>query len=85
MRRTFATPSSHSSPANLVPVAITVAAADNDRAALVERYEERVYEPRPYLYRWLGEDTEELEAELVAAGTIQPVGFRWVGVRRSSR
>jgi Methyltransferase domain len=55
------------------------------RGALVERYEERVYEPRPYLYRWLGEDTEELEAELVAAGTIQPVGFRWVGVRRSSR
>jgi hypothetical protein len=55
------------------------------RSALVERYEERVYEPRQYLYRWLGEDTEELEAELVAAGMIQPVGFRWVGVRRSSR
>jgi hypothetical protein len=55
--------------------------ADVLRRALVTRYDERVYEPRAYLYRWLGEETEALEAELVAAATIQPVGFRWVGVR----
>lgn len=44
------------------------------------RYEERLYEPRPYLYRWLaGPVSQELEAGLVAAGAIQPIGFRWVG------
>jgi hypothetical protein len=51
------------------------------RRALVARYDERVYEPRPYFYRWLGGETEAVEADLVAAGTIPPVGFRWVGVR----
>jgi hypothetical protein len=50
------------------------------RRALVERYDQRLYEPRPYLYRWLRDAaTESLEAELVAAGEIQPIGFRWVG------
>jgi Methyltransferase domain len=53
------------------------------RRALGARYEERVYEPSPYLYRWLGGPaTETLEAGLVSAGAIQPIGFRWVGVRR---
>jgi Methyltransferase domain len=52
------------------------------RRALAVRYEERLYEPRPYLYRWLGgPGTEALEGALVAAGAIQPIGFRWVGVR----
>lgn len=56
------------------------------RRALVARYEELAYEPRPYFFRWLGGDsTEALEAELIAAGTIQPVGFRWVGVSRWPR
>jgi methyltransferase family protein len=59
--------------------------ADVLRRALVERYDELLYEPRPYLYRWLGGGTMALEAELVAAGAIRPIGFRWVGVRRSSR
>jgi Methyltransferase domain len=53
------------------------------RRALVARYEEHVSEPRPYLYRWLGGPaTETLEAGLVAAGAIQPIGYRWAGVRR---
>jgi hypothetical protein len=57
--------------------------ADVLRDALAVRYEERVYEPRPYLYRWLGGPaTEALEAGLISAGAIRPVGFRWVGVRR---
>jgi hypothetical protein len=55
------------------------------RRALVARYEELVYEPRPYLYRWLTADIEGLEAELIAGGGLPPVGFRWVGRRRSSR
>jgi methyltransferase family protein len=52
------------------------------RRALLARYDERAYEARPYFYRWLGADVETLEAELVAAGTIQAIGFRWVGVAR---
>jgi hypothetical protein len=53
------------------------------REALTSRYEERHYEPRPYLYRWLGSSsTEALEAELVARGAIEPIGYRWVGVRK---
>lgn len=52
------------------------------RRALVARFDQRLYEPRPYLYRWLRDaDTERLEAELVASGAIQPIGFRWVGTR----
>jgi SAM-dependent methyltransferase len=47
------------------------------------RFEEQVYEDRPYLYRWLaGPTTEQLEQALLEAGAIQPVGFRWIGVRR---
>jgi SAM-dependent methyltransferase len=47
------------------------------------RFEERLYEDRPYLYRWLaGPATEQLEQALLDAGAIQPIGFRWVGVRR---
>jgi Methyltransferase domain len=54
------------------------------RSALRSRYEERVYEPRPYLYRWLGGPaTEALEGGLIAAGAIRPIGFRWIGVRRA--
>ena len=47
------------------------------------RFDERFYEDRPYLYRWLaGPATESLEQTLLDAGAIQPIGFRWVGVRR---
>jgi Methyltransferase domain len=57
--------------------------ADALRDALLARYDERAYEPRPYFYRWLGRETEALEADLVAAGAIRPVGFRLVGVALS--
>jgi Methyltransferase domain len=50
---------------------------------LSTRFEERLYEDRPYLYRWLtGPASESLEEALIAAGAIRPIGFRWVGVRR---
>jgi hypothetical protein len=53
------------------------------RAALAERYDERVYEDRPYLYRWLrGPSSEALEQELVDRGAIRPLGYRCVFVRR---
>jgi Methyltransferase domain len=48
------------------------------------RFDERLYEDRPYLYRWLnGPSSEPLEQALVDAGAIRPIGFRWVGVSRS--
>jgi Methyltransferase domain len=50
---------------------------------LAARFHQRLYEDRPYLYRWLeGPATEPLEQALVDAGSIQPIGFRWVGVPR---
>jgi hypothetical protein len=56
------------------------------RRELVARYDERLFEPRPYLYRWLGGPaTQTLEEGLVAAGAVKPLGFRWVGVSRSRR
>jgi hypothetical protein len=60
------------------------------RAELDARYEERHFEWRPYFYRWLeGPASEALEASLIAAGAIRPIGFRYAGVRtetvRSSR
>jgi Methyltransferase domain len=58
--------------------------ADRLRQGLAKCYVERVYEPRPYLYRWLGGPvTEALEAGLISAGAIRPVGFRWVGAVRA--
>jgi hypothetical protein len=51
--------------------------------ALRGRYEERTHEWVPYLHRWLGDDeSEELEAGLVAAGALRAVGWRWSGRRR---
>jgi SAM-dependent methyltransferase len=48
--------------------------------ALDDRFERRLYEDGPYLYRELGGPaTEELERMLVEAGAIQPLGFRYVG------
>jgi hypothetical protein len=53
------------------------------RAAIDARYDPRHVEWRPYLYRWLdGRESEALEAELIAAGAIRPIGFRYTGVTR---
>jgi SAM-dependent methyltransferase len=55
------------------------------RAALDSRYEERHFEQRPYLYRWLRDSaTRSLEEAAIAAGTIQPIGWRYAGVRRET-
>ena len=53
------------------------------RRELDERYEELHLEWRPYLYRWLGDASEGVEASLIAAGTIRPLGVRYVGRARS--
>jgi hypothetical protein len=55
------------------------------RAEIDSRYDERHFEWRPYFYRWLeGPATESLEAGLIAAGAIRPIGFRYAGVRRET-
>jgi hypothetical protein len=53
------------------------------RGALDARYDERAFEWRPYLYRWLGGPaTEALEETLVGAGAIAALGYRYAGERR---
>ena len=55
------------------------------RAEVDERYDERHFEWRPYLYLWLeGPSTESLEAGLIAAGAIRPIGFRYAGVSKET-
>jgi hypothetical protein len=55
------------------------------RAEVDARYEERYFEWRPYFYRWLdGPASEALEAGLIDAGAIRPIGFRYVGRTRSN-
>jgi hypothetical protein len=55
------------------------------RAEIDERYDERHFEWRPYFYRWLeGPATESLEAGLIAAGAIRPIGFRYAGVSKET-
>jgi methyltransferase family protein len=55
------------------------------RAEVDARYEERYFEWRPYFYRWLGGPASEaLEAGLIEAGAIRPIGFRYAGVRRET-
>ena len=55
------------------------------KAELDLRFEERCFEPRPYLYRWLdGPSSEALEESLVAAGALQPIGWRYAGVSRGA-
>ena len=50
------------------------------RRAVGVRYEERQFEWRPYLYRWLGGPaTLELEQLLVDSDLIRPLGFRYAG------
>jgi SAM-dependent methyltransferase len=54
------------------------------RTALEERFEERAFEPSPFLYRKLhGHSSEVLEQALIDAGAIVPLGFRYAGVARS--
>lgn len=55
------------------------------RRELDSRYELRHFEQRPYLYRWLRDPaTRALEEAAIAAGTIQPIGWRYAGVRRET-
>ena len=55
------------------------------RAEIDARYDERHFEWRPYFYLWLeGPATESLEAGLIAAGAIRPIGFRYAGVSRAT-
>jgi hypothetical protein len=55
------------------------------RAEVDCRYDELHFEWRPYFYRWLeGPASEPLEAALIAAGAIRPIGFRYAGVRRET-
>jgi Methyltransferase domain len=56
--------------------------SDVIRREAAQRFDERYFEWRPYLYRWLGGPaSEQLEQSLLDAGAIQPIGFRWIGVR----
>ena len=51
------------------------------RAELDRRFEERLFEWRPYLHRLLdGIASEALEETLIETGAIQATGFRYVGV-----
>ena len=55
------------------------------RTEIDARYDVQHFEWRPYFYRWLeGPATESLEAGLIAAGAIRPIGFRYAGVRRET-
>ena len=57
--------------------------SDAVRRELDRRYEQRLFEWRPYLYRWLGGPaTEPLERALVDSGAIPAIAFRYVGVTR---
>jgi SAM-dependent methyltransferase len=53
------------------------------RRALNDRFSEDCLEWRPYLYRCLErDDLETGEREAIAQHEIQPVGFRYVGIRK---
>jgi hypothetical protein len=52
------------------------------RAELEARYDERHFEWRPYLYRWLGGPaTLALEESLIGAELIRALGYRYAGTR----
>jgi SAM-dependent methyltransferase len=48
------------------------------RGALDARFQEQHFSPGPYFSRHLGADEDE-EHELIVAGRIRPLGFRYVG------
>jgi hypothetical protein len=51
--------------------------------ALRGRWQERVFERLPYLYRWLaGPSSEALEQSLIDAGAFPAIGYRWAGTTR---
>jgi hypothetical protein len=53
-------------------------------ANLGARFDERAFSWEPYLYReGRRAVSEEHERELVEAGRVVKIGFRYVGVRRS--
>jgi ubiquinone/menaquinone biosynthesis C-methylase UbiE len=55
------------------------------RAGLDRHFAEQQFERVPYLWRYLGGPaTLTLEESLIAAGVIQPIGFRFVGIPRSA-
>jgi SAM-dependent methyltransferase len=52
------------------------------RAALDDRFEEHIFEWRPYLYRCLDrDDLEANERDAITRGEIQAIGFRYIGIR----
>jgi ubiquinone/menaquinone biosynthesis C-methylase UbiE len=54
------------------------------RGGLQARFDERLFSAEPYFSRHLGADEEE-ERELIAAGKIRALGFRYVGGARWQR
>ena len=48
------------------------------RGGLDARFDEQCFSPEPYFSRHHGADEDE-EQELIAAGKIRPLGFRYVG------
>jgi hypothetical protein len=55
------------------------------KTELDERYDERDFRWCPYLHRWLRDPaTTALEEELIAAGVLQPIGFRYVGTAKTA-
>jgi hypothetical protein len=51
------------------------------RSALDRRYETRDFGWQPYLYRWLGREAKAREEAMIASDMLQPIGFRYTGVR----
>jgi SAM-dependent methyltransferase len=53
---------------------------DDVRAALATHFSELLLERAPYLYDYhLDDSLEPLERDLIEAGTIEPIGIRYVG------
>src|SRR5262249_52928553 len=56
------------------------------RSELDARYDPEFFGWQPYFYYWLDDRSiESLEEKLIAAGAIRPIGYRYVGRRRSNR
>ncbi|MFL5925983.1 MAG: class I SAM-dependent methyltransferase [Gaiellaceae bacterium] len=52
------------------------------RNALDRCYDARDFRWEPYLYRWLGgSETKAREEAMIERGVLQPIGFRYTGVR----
>jgi len=53
------------------------------RRELDARYDERDFRWGPYLYRWLRDPVTKVREEaMIAAGAIQPIGFRYSGTAK---